>query len=747
MPDMVQSSSILQDMRVKNKRKLFGLYLPLVLSLVVFTFISNVWASPKKHMLVLNSYHKGLSWTDNTVKGIESVIAREGHDIELYFEYMDTKRYFGEEYFQELYQVYKWKYEGKRFDVIMVTDNDALNFMLKHHKQLFPGTPVVFCGINNFQDAMLQNNSYFTGVVEETDMKSTIEIALKLHPQTKRFIVINDMTTTGIALKAQLLEVIPSFKKVDFLFLEDFDINELRQEVKKISPESLIFLLVVNRDKAGEFFTYEESIGIIYGNSNVPIYSIWDFYIARGIVGGMLTSGFQQGVSAAEISVRILKGDDVRSIPVLKKSPNLYMFDFREMKRFNISLKDLPEGSTIVNEPDTFYARFKSFILAVLGIMTVLSFIIMTLAYNIFNRRKTEKLIRESEEKYRDLYDNAPDMYHSVNKDSIIVECNETEAMMLGYAKEEIIGKPITHFLTEKSRIDHEREFPILITKGSATSLEREFVRKDGSTFLASLNVFVEKNSYGDLIKTRTIARDVTRQKQIEEELKRSREELRNLSIHLQSAREEERRRIAREIHDELGHALTTLKLDLSWLKKRLSEGGSNLLSKAQNIIQLVDYTIDAVQKISSELRPGVLDYLNLADAIEWQLKEIQRRGAIECNLSIKSDFDSLSLEQERSIAIFRVFQEAVTNVLRHSGAMRVNVDLQITDNSVILSIYDDGKGISEHQIFDPMSFGILGMRERACYLGGDIKIIGSQKEGTMVELNVPLKESEIKKQ
>ncbi len=728
-----------------NRRPYILSLLVAVVFIIFFICLSSTEASAKKHILVLNSYHQGLSWTDSIVKGIESIITAEGYDIELHFEYMDTKRYFHEDYFQKLYQLYKWKYGGRIFDVIIVTDNDALNFMLKHHKELFSGTPVVFCGINYFQTSILQNNEHFTGVVEETDMKSTLEIALKLHPNTKRFVVINDMTTTGIALKEQLMEVVPSFKNVDFLFLENFDIDELKQELKKISQDSLIFLLIVNRDKSGKFFTYEESLSIVYENSTVPIYSIWDFYIGRGIVGGMLTSGYQQGRSAAGIAVRILNGEYARNIPVLKKSPNLYMFDLKELNRFNLSLSDLPDDSVIVNKPDTFYSRFKKFILTALGIMAVLSLIIVSLAINIMRRKSTEKLLRESEGKYRDLYDNAPDMYHSVNKDSIIVDCNVTEAHMLGYKKEEIIGHRITDFFTEKSKRDHQREFPMLISKGSATSLEREFVRKDGTIFLASLNVFVEKEANGELIKTRTIARDITRQKQIEEELRRSREELRNLSIHLQTAREEERRHIAREIHDELGHALTTLKLDLSWLKKKLSDGGSHLLSKAQSIIQLVDYTIETVQKISSKLRPGVLDYLSLADAIEWQLNDLQRRGGIECNLSIKSDFEAVAIDQERSTAIFRIFQEAVTNILRHSESAMINVDLAIVDNSLILTIYDNGKGITETQIFDPMSFGIMGMRERACFLGGDIKIMGIQREGTTVELKIPLKASEMR--
>ncbi len=712
-------------------------------------FVNSLYAEvlPKKHVLVLNSYHKGLSWTDNIVKGIESVMAQEGSGIELYFEYMDTKRYFNDRYFQKLYELLKQKYEKDTFDIIIATDNDALNFMIKYGESLFSKTPVVFCGINNFQDEILQNKTHYTGVVEETDMKSTLDIALKLHPEKNQVVVVNDQTTTGIALKLELLKVIPFFKnRASFVFFDNFDIEQLKEEVKRISQNSLILMLIVNRDRAGQFFTYEESLSVVYKNSQVPIYGLWDFYIGKGIVGGMLTSGYQQGKSAAELAMRILKGEDIKNIQVVKKSPNIFMFDFNELKRFNISLSNLPHESIIINQPDTFFSRYKKFIITTSGIIIVLSVIIFSLTINIISRKKAMKLLRESEEKYRDLYDNAPDMYHSVNKDSIIIDCNETEARMLGYKKEEIIGRPITDFFTERSKRDHEKDFPILIANGGATSLEREFIRRDGTILLASLNVFVEKDSKGELIKTRTIARDITKQKQIEEELKRSREELRNLSIYLQTAREEERQRIAREIHDELGHALTTLKLDLSWLKRKLPTENSYLISKIDSMLQNVDYTVETVQKISSELRPGVLDYLSLADAIEWQLKDLQRRSDIECDLKIESDFETISLEQERSTTIFRIFQEAITNILRHSKASKISVNMKIDGKTLILIVKDNGRGISEEQIYDPMSFGILGMRERACFLGGDIKILGIRQGGTTIELKIPLKDTEIKK-
>lgn len=703
--------------------------------------IGQAQGTQKKHVLVLNSYHKGLSWTDNIVSGIESVLKNEAEskDIELYYEYMDTKRYYSERYFQKLYETFDEKYRREHFDVVIVTDNDAFDFVRKHYKQeLFRTLPVIFCGINNYKDSMLAGFDRFTGVAEDTDVKSTIEIALKLHPKASQIVVVGDKTTTGIAMKNEVLEAMPLFKdRIKFVFLEDFNIGELLTKVRDLPRDSIILLTVVNRDRTGNFFAYEESLKLIYQASKVPTYSFWDFYLGGGIVGGMLTSGFQQGKSAAEMALRILRGEDVSTIPVIKKSPNLYMFDYRELARFGVSSSGLPPQSTVINKPDTFYTRYKNIILAGSAIIFVLSLIIIVLLVNISLRKRYEKALKGSEEKYRDLYDHAPDMYHSINEKGIIIDCNETEAKMLGYRKKEIIGRPIADFLTEESRKTYEKEFSTLKDHRELFGLEREFVRKDGITFPVALNVFIELDETGELIRTKTIGRDMTERKRVEMELRRSREELRSLSAHIQSAREEERGNIAREIHDELGQILSKLKLDLSWLKKKMLPDQMPLAEKTDKMTELVDATIRTVQRISSELRPGVLDYLGLPAAIEWQAKEFIEQTGIGCTISIAPD---LAVEDEDiSIAVFRIFQETLTNIIRHAKASRADVDLKQDDGILTLEIRDNGTGIAREDISDPASFGIMSMRERARHLGGAVIITGEPNKGTTVLVRIPL--------
>lgn len=226
------------------------------------------------------------------------------------------------------------------------------------------------------------------------------------------------------------------------------------------------------------------------------------------------------------------------------------------------------------------------------------------------------------------------------------------------------------------------------------------------------------------------------------EQLRESHTQLRALSVYLQSVREEERTRIAREVHDELGQALTSCKLDLSWIATKLPRDCRPLLEKTRSLMSHIDSTIQTVRRISSELRPGVLDHLGLAAALEWQANDFQNRTGIKCE--VHTNLRDTLLAQNLSTTLFRIFQETLTNVIRHAGATHVGVQLKRSDNEILLEVKDNGRGISRSEAQNTRSMGLLGMRERAALLGGTFKIGRvSGSGGTRVQVSVPFAAAE----
>ncbi len=371
-----------------------------ILAALVWSLLLGIhadWAraqASRPKVLVLHSYHHGLSWTDSITRAIQDVL--DPDQVDLYFEYMDTKRYTEPGWDEALYQLYRVRYAQTRFDVIIVSDNFAFNFMRKYGDQLFPDTPVVFCGVNFFNVTMIQDHPNYTGVVEDVDFAATINVALRLQPNLKRMLVINDRTTTGLAVRDEFLrESEPFTERLAFEIYDDFTMAELLEKLDTMPTEDTAILLVLlNQDKGGQVFTYEEAIDQIAPHARVPMYGVWDFYLGRGIVGGMLTNGYTQGESAARIAKRILDGEPVASIPVEMKSPNRYLFDHAVLQRYRLPMDALPQGAQLINRPPTFWERYRNALLPASLVLGMALLVVLLLAHELRRRQNIEAELR-----------------------------------------------------------------------------------------------------------------------------------------------------------------------------------------------------------------------------------------------------------------------------------------------------------------------------------------------------------------
>jgi PAS domain S-box-containing protein len=363
---------------------------------------------------------------------------------------------------------------------------------------------------------------------------------------------------------------------------------------------------------------------------------------------------------------------------------------------------------------------------------------------DITGRKQIEQQLRRAEEKYRNIFENSTEGIFQMTPEGRLLDSNPALARMLGFEDTEEFLANVT-FTDPDAYVDakcHALLKHKLEERSPLEEFEAEIYRKDGSKRWISINAQVIRDVQGQPVCYQGIGQDTTERKKAQTKLKRSREQLQALWTRLESVREEERTQISREIHDELGQALTSLKIDLSWLEKRIALPGYEsskpmLLDKIQAMSAFASTTLEQVRSIAAKLRPAVLDDLGLKAAIEWEAREFQTRTGIRCVCDLKGQ--EMKLDPELSTEMFRIYQEAMTNVVRHAQATVVQVVLRKSEGRLLLIVRDNGKGITSREVADPNSLGLLGVRERAHLLGGRIRIRGTEEKGTSVILRVPL--------
>ncbi len=379
-----------------------GMLAVLIMVGVLLSPASPLHAAAVPRILVLNSYNIGYDWWEDELAGFRDGLLKSYPRVELHIEHLDTKKFHSKKHFPRLADLLESKYATLHLDAIIAMDNAALEFASLYRQRISPGTPLVFCGINDYQPAMIAGQSRITGVAEYHDSGGTLGLALQLHPSTRSVVVIHDYTDTGLAMRRELEKSARRFHGIRLQFMEEMPLEETVKKLKLLSPDSIVMILSYTIEKGGRTFIQSEAAKLVSSASPVPVYAVHAAQLGGGVIGGRMMEGQSQGRKAAELVGRIFAGESFDALPVITGSLSHPMFDNRVLEKFDIDPAMLPADTIIINKPlSTFAVNKTAFklggLFALIGIVTV-----MALSLNIRKRRRLEELLRLKIDEYQE---------------------------------------------------------------------------------------------------------------------------------------------------------------------------------------------------------------------------------------------------------------------------------------------------------------------------------------------------------
>ena len=711
------------------------------------------FAKEKKKVLILHSYHQTFKWTDRLNDGIYSVLNNTNINTEYFIEYMDTKRFINKEHYGNLIKTYYEKYKNTKFDLIISSDNNAFNFLKTYSASIFNLAPVVFCGVNSLQKEDVEGYLNFTGTNEKADITKNIDLIKTLHPKTNKIFVIIDTTTTGNQIKKQVIEAIEKYpdKNLVFEFVSDITYNDLKTKVKTLPENSIILLTVFFRDKNNIFFEFNDVAKMLNKNSNVPIYSPWEFDY---IIGGYAVSSFFQGKAVGLIAKEILNGKKAEDIPIQYVSPNKFIFNHENLIKYGINQSLLPKDSLIQNKPISFYEHYKIEIIATVIVFIMMFIFILLLLRNIQKRKDAEVKIKKQLKFQQDLIDNVDTPIYYKDITGKYIGCNKAFEDFVNQKKENILGKSIYAVIPKKSAEIYDLKDKELLKTKEAQRYEEilENHNKEVKHLVFYKNVFFnEKNEVDGLI---GVIFDITKLKEYSLKLNNQNKEL----IEANKAKDD----FLANMSHELKTPLNSINIISSVMMKNKNntlndEQVKNLEiinSCGQDLLFLINDVLDI-----SKLEAGEIiinnDTFNLYEFLNKFKNMIEPQSSkkgLNLLLEYKSTIKEIYSDEQR---IAQILNNLLSNALKFTQKGNIKITVKDDKGFILILVEDEGIGIakdkldsiferfkqvdgSTSRLYGGTGLGLSICKELTTLLQGTIDVESKIDKGTKFILSIP---------
>jgi signal transduction histidine kinase/ABC-type uncharacterized transport system substrate-binding protein len=759
-----------------------------VLSLAAGMFCSDGFGAgpaPPPHVLVLYGHRQvlpiNLQWDRGIRAGIE---ANFQEPVAIDVEYLDFERLQPHEYRDSWVALLRRKYADDMPDVVIPVNNAAAECVAVRYSDLFPNAAVVFCSVNEQVISRIRMTSRMTGVSYRLDFQGTLEMALRFFPATHRVIVVSGTGEDDVAILQAAKAAFARESKLEFSYWTGLPIAELRDQASRLESGAVILFLSQIRDREGRVaITPRDVAQRVCESARVPVFGLYDTLLGAGIVGGNLGRVEEQGQHAGAIAARVLRGERPADIPISGTEMNRPMFDWRQLRRWGISERELPEGSLVRYRERTVWEKYWGYIMAFAAAIGMQTVLIVALLVNRRKLRRAEHALADQlqfETALSDISSRfvefAPETVpaeieralgriverlgldrgalfllsddgQQLRADLSSVRTGEAQPPAvipldsIPWMWHQLVRGEVFHFSSVSElpvEACRERELANLLglKSGAAVALQ-----DNGRVFgMLKFGLRTREQPWDERILQRLklfceVVAGALAHARADAALSASRSEARQLAGRLLTAQEDERRRLAREMHDDVSQRLAAAAIQAGTIEQQLT--GPNppraaLVGLREHLIALSE----DVHRLSRQLHPAILDDLGLKDALRAECDRVAERGRLAVNF--RCGQLPPRLPGGLALCVYRVAQEAMHNAIKHAHTDRVEVTLNVDLEFLDLEVRDFGRGFDPDVRRGRSGLGLASMEERVRLVGGEILVSSSPGQGTSIQVRIP---------
>lgn len=648
--------------------------------------------------------------------------------VEVRNEYVDTSRLRDAGFRAAQIDLLRRKYAGRKVDVVVAGLASGLDFVLAHREELFPGAPVVYVAVEERELRGRTLPADVFGVPGRRDLTGTLDLALRLHPGTRRVAVVAGAADYDRFWEAEARRVFaPYAGRVEFDYLTGLPMADLLARVAALPDGCVVYYLHVFQDGAGRPFIPAEVLEQLAERANAPVYGHVDTYVGRGAAGGRVFGFGAEGETAARLALRLLAGEPAGT-PSSSDSTTA-LFDWRQLRRWGIAEADLPPGAVVRFRDESFWAAHRAQIVGAGAVCGVQAALIAALLVQRVKRQRADR-------RFRQVVETAPVGMVMARRDGTIVLANPALDTLFGYAPGELLGRSVETLLPVPLRARHSAARGDYFAAPAARAMDpgRELVgrRKDGTEVPVEVGLSPLRTAGGLFVLASVL--DLTARRAAEADLRVSQQELKSLAGHLLQAQEQERRRVARELHDDLNQTVALLTVELDLLGQQPPAEPGAVADRVRGIAARARELSTALHDLSHQLHPVKLEQLGLIAAVRGLCKELAQHHGLD----VKFTHFGVpgAVPPPTALCLYRIVQEALRNVVRHARTGHAAVELSGSPAGLRLRVSDDGAG------FDPAAdragLGLVSMRERLHLVGGRLTLDTRPGGGARLDVFVP---------